>query len=86
MFDHKVVNYLEDEQISDKESNDIIDILVEYKQLVRDKYIPAKHPQDAFKDVIDLHNHKKAKIRLAQKDEGKKYTCMIPLLWQGYII
>jgi len=72
-LDHKVVMYLEDENISDKESKDIIDILVEYKQLVRDGYIPAKHPQEAFKDVVDLHNHKKAKIRLSQKDEGKKH-------------
>ena len=72
VMDHKVVMYLEAEHISDKESKDIIDILVEYKQLVRDGYIPAKHPQKAFKDVVDLHNHKKAKIRLSQKDEEKK--------------
>ena len=83
-LDHKVVMYLEDENISDNESKAIIDILVEYKQLVRDGYIPAKHPQEAFKDVVDVHTHKKAKIRLSQKDEGKN-TCMIPLLWQGYI-
>ena len=48
-LDHKVVMYLEDENISDKESKDIIDVLVEYKQLVRDGYIPTKDPQEAFR-------------------------------------
>ena len=75
--------YLEDENISDKESKDIIDILVEYKQLVRDGYIPTKDPQEAFRDVVDLHNHKKSKIREAEKVEEQK-TC-IPLLPQRCI-
>ena len=68
-LDKKVVSYLLDNNINEE---DEADIMTGYKQLVRDGYIPAKHPQEAFKDVIDLHNHKRSKIRVQQKDEGKK--------------
>ena len=74
LVDKKVVNYLLDNNINEEEEADIVDIMTEYKQLVRDGCIPAKHPQEVFKDVVDLHNHKKAKIRLSQKDEEKKHV------------
>ena len=88
-LDQKVLTYLKNGmasgQLSRKEGNEIAKILKEYKQLVKDGYIEGKPTQDAFKDVVDLHYHKKAKIRLSQKDE-KKNTCIIPLLWPEYII
>ena len=72
LLDQKVVKYLLDNNINEEEEADIVDIMTEYKQLVRDVHIPLKHPQRAFRDVIDLHNHKKAKIRVQQKDEEQK--------------
>ena len=62
-LDQKVLTYLKNGvasgQFSRKEGNEIAAILKEYKQLVKDGYIQNKPPQDAFKDVLDLHEHKK---------------------------
>ena len=54
VLDKKIVNYFLDNNIDEEEEAEIVDIPTEYKQLVREGYIPGKLPQDAFKDVIDL--------------------------------
>ena len=72
-LDQKVLTYVKNGmasgQLSRKEGNEIATILKEYKQLVKDGHIPGKLPQDAFKDVLDLHEHKKKKLAKEQKQE-----------------
>ena len=61
LVDKRVVEYLLDNNISDEEEADIVDVMTEYKNLVIEGHIPLKSVGKAFRDIIDLHKHKQAK-------------------------
>ena len=71
-IDNKILEYFNKEQVSEKEKEDILKILLEYKQLVVARKIDLQHPQRMFRDVLDLHEHKQKKLREKQKEEEQK--------------
>ena len=83
LVDKRVVDYLLDNNISDEEEADILDVMTEYKNLVIEGKSPLKSVGKAFRDIIDLHEHKQKKISEAEKLRNKK--TWIPLLPQRYI-
>ena len=69
----KVFAYVKDGiasgELSKAEGHDIVQVFIEYKDLVAKGKIPSKTPEEAFQDVIDLHKHKQKKL---VKEEPKQ--------------
>ena len=58
----KVLAYVKDGmasgELSKAQGHDIVQIMIEYKDLVAKGKIESKSTEEAFKDVIDLHEYK----------------------------
>ena len=61
-FRKKVIDYVKDGvasgELSKEQSHGIIQVMIEYKDLVAKGDIPTKTPEEAFKDIIDLYKYK----------------------------
>ena len=61
-FRKKVIDYIksgfDSGELSKDQAHGIMQVMIEYKDLVAKGDIPTKTPEEAFKDVIDLYKYK----------------------------